>query len=64
MYIPSPSIQPIAVDGYNPSGIWGRNTMSFYYNSHTTSSNIAFVDGHAVMRPFEELEARYRAIWW
>lgn len=63
-WIPAASEQPIAVSGYDPSGIWGRNTMSDYYNSHAGSSNIAFVDGHAVMRPFEDLTHVTRGLWW
>lgn len=64
MYIPAPSVQPMFADGYNPSGAWGIATMSFYYNSHPSSTNIAFVDGHAVMRANDEMEHRYKTMWW
>lgn len=64
MYIPAASVQPMFADGYDPSGAWGIGTMSFYFNSHPSSTNITFVDGHGVMRANDEMEHRYKTMWW
>jgi prepilin-type N-terminal cleavage/methylation domain-containing protein/prepilin-type processing-associated H-X9-DG protein len=60
----SPTVQPIIIDGYGPDGYWGNSIMSVYFNSHPSSTNMVFVDGHGVMRSNDEILDRHRGIHW
>lgn len=56
--------QPIIIDGYGANGFWGNNIMSQYFNSHPSSTNMVFVDGHGTMRSNDEITDRHRGMHW
>lgn len=64
-YIPSPSLQPVVMDGHSPTNdVWGSSTRSLFFNPHRSSSNIAYIDGHANMAPFDDIRLMARGMYW
>ena len=59
-----PGKHPVIIDGYGPNGYWGNDIMSEHFNSHPSSTNMVFVDGHGEMRQNDQIIARHRGIHW